>query len=338
MCTAAVVACCPRGKWGSRRVGAIRIQTSALLRVALLAVVTLLAVGVGWQAALVASAGSREAADAAAPRAEGLARGFVRALSGDTAASRDGGLGRSLVLATGIPVTVVEGGASRALRVARGATPAEVLDAAGISLGPLDRLVTTADGSVQAGDVLRVVRVVESQTVVREAVAFPVTTTADPSLVRGRSVVVTPGVTGLAENTYHVREADGVVEERALISSLELQPPVAEVVRVGTQAPPPPVAPPVSGDIPSIIRAAAANWGADPDQLLRVAYCESHFNPGAYNASSGASGLFQFLPSTWAANSVRAGYGGASPFDAVANANTAAMMFANSQARQWVCK
>src|SRR5919109_584487 len=32
---------------------------------------------------------------------------------------------------------------------------------------------------------------------------------------------------------------------------------------------------------------------------LRVARCQSGYTPRAYNPSSGASGLFQFLPSTW---------------------------------------
>ena len=82
---------------------------------------------------------------------------------------------------------------------------------------------------------------------------------------------------------------------------------------------------------------AAAAQGANAEQLLRVAYCESRYNPGAYNAS-GASGLFQFLPSTWAANSVRAGFAGASVWDPVASANVAAYMFARGQAGQWVCR
>src|SRR5205085_2853814 len=78
--------------------------------------------------------------------------------------------------------------------------------------------------------------------------------------------------------------------------------------RVGTRIPP------GSSDIEAIIRDAAAAQGANAEQLLRVAYCESRYNPGAYNAS-GASGLFQFLPSTWTANSVRAGFAGASVWD-----------------------
>jgi small subunit ribosomal protein S19 len=124
---------------------------------------------------------------------------------------------------------------------------------------------------------------------------------------------------------------DGRETARALLSSQELATPVTEVRRVGTRVP--------SGaaEIEAIIRDAAAAQGADADQLLRVAYCESRYNPGAYNAS-GASGLFQFLPSTWAANSVRAGFAGASVWDPVASANVAAYMFRMGQAGQWVCK
>jgi soluble lytic murein transglycosylase-like protein len=71
---------------------------------------------------------------------------------------------------------------------------------------------------------------------------------------------------------------------------------------------------------------------------LRVAYCESRYDPLAYNGILGASGLFQIIPGTWRANSARAGYGGASVFDPVANVNVAAFMFANGQAGQWACK
>jgi len=115
---------------------------------------------------------------------------------------------------------------------------------------------------------------------------------------------------------------------------VEVVTPVTEVRRVGTK---PAALAPAPAEIESIIRAAAARWGADPTQLLRVAWCESRYNPLAYNAS-GASGLFQFMPRTWAANSVRAGYGGASAFDPVASANTAAFMFSMGQAGQWTCK
>ena len=59
-------------------------------------------------------------------------------------------------------------------------------------------------------------------------------------------------------------------------------------------------------------------------QAMCVARLESGFNPDAYNPASGASGVFQFIPSTWAALSPAAGWGGASVFDADANVGVAA--------------
>jgi hypothetical protein len=60
------------------------------------------------------------------------------------------------------------------------------------------------------------------------------------------------------------------------------------------------------GDIPNLIVAAALRWHVDPNLMLRIADCESgdqdgdgDGNPQAYNRS-GASGLFQFVPGTWA--------------------------------------
>ena len=62
------------------------------------------------------------------------------------------------------------------------------------------------------------------------------------------------------------------------------------------------------------------------NQALSIIRCESLGDPEAYNPYSDASGLFQFLPSTWAATAPKAGFEGADPFDAVANIGTAAWL------------
>lgn len=46
---------------------------------------------------------------------------------------------------------------------------------------------------------------------------------------------------------------------------------------------------------------ASVAYGVPRWQLAAVAGCESHQQAGAYNRSSGATGLMQFLPSTFAA-------------------------------------
>jgi len=238
--------------------------------------------------------------------------------------------GQRLAVDRGLPVTLIDGGQEVAARSVRG-TVADLLIGAGIALGPLDQVDRPLGATLYPGDVVRITRVADLQVTVQEDVPFDVRLQPDPNLDRLRQVVVTPGVVGRVENLYLLHIVDGRETARTLLSSQELAAPATEVRRVGTRIPP------GSSEIEQIIRDAAAAQGADADQLLRVAYCESRYNPGAYNAS-GASGLFQFLPSTWAANSVRAGFAGASPFDPVAAANVAAWMFARGQAGQWVCK
>jgi LysM repeat protein len=96
-----------------------------------------------------------------------------------------------------------------------------------------------------------------------------------------------------------------------------------------------PVAAPEERDdsIEGIIVAAAYRYGQDPQVLLRVAWCESRYDPNAYNAQYGATGLFQFLYSTWLTTPYR-------DYDrrnAWASANAAAWMFSQGRAREWVC-
>ncbi|MDQ2911901.1 MAG: ubiquitin-like domain-containing protein [Chloroflexota bacterium] len=238
--------------------------------------------------------------------------------------------GQRLALDRGLPVTLIDGGREIAARSVRG-TVADVLAAAGIALGPLDQVDRPLGANLYPGDVIRVTRISDHRVAVQQEVPFAVHLQPDPNLARPSQVVVTPGALGRVQSIYVVRTVDGRETSRALVESQQLAEPVTEVRRIGTRTPT------GSAEIEAIIREAAAAQGADPEQLLRVAYCESRFNPGAYNAS-GASGLFQFMPRTWAANSVRAGFAGASVFDPLASANVAAWMFARGQAFQWVCR
>ncbi|MDQ4100243.1 MAG: SH3 domain-containing protein [Chloroflexota bacterium] len=89
-----------------------------------------------------------------------------------------------------------------------------------------------------------------------------------------------------------------------------------------------------STDVISIIYAAADRYGQPREDMLRVARCESNLIPTARNASSGASGLFQFLPSTWETTPYR----DYNIFDAWASANAAGWMWANGRRNEWSCQ
>jgi len=72
---------------------------------------------------------------------------------------------------------------------------------------------------------------------------------------------------------------------------------------------------------------AAVDWG------LRVAACESGYNPNSYNPD-GASGVFQFMPSTFRATP----YGSQNIFDATANVDAAAWYYGRHGGGAWSCK
>jgi hypothetical protein len=86
-------------------------------------------------------------------------------------------------------------------------------------------------------------------------------------------------------------------------------------------------------DIIAIITAAARRYGQSPSAMNAVARCESSLNPRAVNRSSGASGLFQFMPSTWRTTP----YANQSIFDPVASANAAAWMWSVGRRGEWAC-
>lgn len=80
------------------------------------------------------------------------------------------------------------------------------------------------------------------------------------------------------------------------------------------------------------------------DEALSVMECESRGDPDAENPFSTASGLYQFIASTWNWASANAGFTGVSVFDPEANIATAAFLVEYSVDRglpawqHWVCQ
>jgi soluble lytic murein transglycosylase-like protein len=86
------------------------------------------------------------------------------------------------------------------------------------------------------------------------------------------------------------------------------------------------------GSVAAIIMAAASGAGVDGNWLVSIASCESGLRPNAYNPGGPYIGLFQFLPSTFAA------HGGTNIYDPNQQATIAANMIAHGGASSWpVC-
>ena len=92
-------------------------------------------------------------------------------------------------------------------------------------------------------------------------------------------------------------------------------------------APPPQIAKDIT-DAFSPLGPAAVQWA------MNVAWCESRYHPNSVNSDSGASGLFQFLPSTWSGTP----YAKLSPFDPRANSFAAAWLYSHYGPGRWQCQ
>jgi uncharacterized protein YraI len=114
--------------------------------------------------------------------------------------------------------------------------------------------------------------------------------------------------------------------------------PVTTPEPVNTPAPAAPVDPGADGwsadELIQIIYDAADAYGQPREDMLRVAKCESVLDPSNVNSSSGASGLFQFMPGTW----LTTPFADQDIFDPVANANAAAWMWSVGRRNEWVCQ
>ena len=83
--------------------------------------------------------------------------------------------------------------------------------------------------------------------------------------------------------------------------------------------------------IEDMIRAA---FGPHADEALRVANCESRFNPRE-RSSAGAEGIFQIIPGYHAWRIARVG--GSDLYDAATNVRVAFDLFKEQGWRPWVC-
>lgn len=121
----------------------------------------------------------------------------------------------------------------------------------------------------------------------------------------------------------------GLADYQAKQQALAAAQAQAAAIAARSNHPAPPAA--IAKDITdafSPLGPAAVQWA------MNVAWCESRYHPNSVNTDSGASGLFQFLPSTWSGTP----YASQSPFDPRANAFAAAWLYSHYGPGRWVCQ
>jgi hypothetical protein len=89
-----------------------------------------------------------------------------------------------------------------------------------------------------------------------------------------------------------------------------------------------------SGDVYTLV--SAYFQPQDVERAVLVVWCESRYDPGATNPSSGAAGLFQHIPRYWSARAEAAGVPGSNIYDPTANTAVAAwLVYSNGGWKHW---
>ncbi len=112
------------------------------------------------------------------------------------------------------------------------------------------------------------------------------------------------------------------------LAEAEAQAEAERIAALNNHPPPPPWIGKIIEDAFNPLGQAAVVWA------MRVAWCESRYHPNSINTESGASGLFQFMPSTWSGTP----WASQSPFDPVANAQAAAWLYNRYGPGRWTCQ
>jgi uncharacterized protein YabE (DUF348 family) len=188
-------------------------------------------------------------------------------------------IGETVNIKRSVPISLILYGTPIVTR-SHSDTVSQMLKEKHIVLRNGDTVQPSADTPISSGQQIFILHKGSKIVTDTQPIPVPVQTIDDPSLSSGTSAIRQKGSPGILLITYQVDEKTGA---RTQLQSVQLQPPVAQIVARGTA--------PVSGNLGS--------W------LQKLRQCESGGNYQD-NTGNGYYGAYQFSPGTW--NSLGTGY------------------------------
>jgi resuscitation-promoting factor RpfB len=116
-------------------------------------------------------------------------------------------------------------------------TVQSVLNQAGITLNPLDRVDPASFTTVSDQLQIKVTRIEEEYEVEENTVPFSSQTVRNESLPEGQTRLIQPGENGLQQVTYRLRYENGELVQRSIFKTVNIIDPKPEIVMVGVQSP-----------------------------------------------------------------------------------------------------
>ncbi len=210
----------------------------------------------------------------------------------------DGFIGEKVIITRAKPMNIKVDGKTRLIRT-QATSVGEALTSGGVTLGASDTMSVDPIASVTPGMTVTITRVSEAVVTLTVQLPRPIQTISDPTVLKGQNTVKAQGSDGQKTTTYRIHYQDGVETSRQAIQVVSETPATPRVIVQGTKVY-------FAGSVEywrPQVEAAAAQWGIDPNMMLRIMACESRGNATDVNTTTvggeHASGLFQYLPSTW---------------------------------------
>ena len=177
---------------------------------------------------------------------------------------------------------------------------------------------------------IKITRVAEVEVTEKESIDFKTIRKEDIDLEKGQTRIDQKGIKGEREVIYIVKRVDGEEVSRTRKSSEITKDPVNEILIIG-------IGPKYTsvGPYKDTINAAARKYLINGTALHCLMMRESGGSADAGYPDADYKGLFQYEEGYWADASARAGYGGASIYDAEAQIFTTAYELTHGQSRRW---
>jgi len=135
-----------------------------------------------------------------------------------------------------ITISITVDGASKTVTVPSGSSVTQAFQAAGITVGNLDRAEPPLYTVLINGDKVTLIRVKEDFETEEQVIPFERQVVRNESLPEGETRLVQAGANGKQELTYRIVSENGVETSKSIVKSVILQDAAPEIVMVGAQS------------------------------------------------------------------------------------------------------
>jgi len=136
-----------------------------------------------------------------------------------------------------ITVTINVDGNSQSMQGPEGISVQQILDTAGITLQPLDRVDPSLTSVITRDTTVTITRVSEEFVVQQSVLPFETQTVKNESIPEGQKILIQPGVNGQVATTYRVVKENGKEVSRSAVKTETIVDAKPEILMIGVQSP-----------------------------------------------------------------------------------------------------